>query len=150
MKFHDLVLRSPRKKTQRVGRGNGSGRGSYSGRGVKGQKARSGYSRKPGFEGGQSRLIKKIPKNRGFRNPVAIAWESVTLLSLEQHFSAGDLVNKRTLVAKGLVTSKNPTLRVKLLSRGTLSKKLTVFVDNASKKAVLDIQKAGGTIKIHS
>ena len=115
-----------RKPGKRVGRGIGSGHGKTCGRGHKGQKSRSGYSRRIGFEGGQMPLNRRLPK-RGFTNIFKKQFQLVNLDQLEGRFEAGQTVNGETLAEAGLV--KYPTRPVKLLGRGELSKQLTIEVD---------------------
>lgn len=128
-----------KKKKQRVGRGSGSNRGTFSGRGVKGQNARSGGGVPPGFEGGQTRFIKRIPK-RGFNRKKKIEISTVNVGDLNQ-FKDGEEVNKEELVKKGLVEESG---RVKILGDGKLEKKLTVNADKFSSNAREKIEKAGG------
>jgi large subunit ribosomal protein L15 len=143
-----MNLRSPAgstKNRKRVGRGQGSGSGCTSGRGNKGQKARSGYGRKLGFEGGQMPLIRRMPK-RGFRNgPFQRPYQLVNTGSLNR-YKDGDKVDYDTLVKDGLVGRKNPY--VKLLGKGELARKLHVVVHRASKSAREAVEKLGGTLEL--
>ena len=127
----------------RRGRGHGSGNGKTAGKGHKGQKARSGAPR-PGFEGGQMPLFRRIPK-RGFkcRNTKNIISINVSDLN---RFEDGATVTVESLKEIGLV--KNPRDGVKVLGNGELTKKLTVSVDAASKSAVEKIEAAGGKIEV--
>lgn len=135
-----------RKKRKRVGRGNASGHGNYSCRGVKGQRSRTGSSKRLGFEGGQTPLIRRMPKLRGFKNPKRIFCQIVSLFRLEKHFKEGDLVNKKNLFEKKLIGSlKKP---VKILGGGNLTKKLTVEAEKFSKSAQAKIEKAKGKINV--
>lgn len=127
---------------KRLGRGNGSGLGTYSGKGMKGQNARSGGNRRPGFEGGQTPFIQRMPKLKGFKNPNKEEMQVVNVKDLEM-FNAGDTVDRDALILKGLVAKKN--LPVKILGDGELTKKLTVKVDSVSKSAEEKIKKAGGS-----
>ena len=139
-----LNLRSKsgsRHRRKRLGRGDGSGKGTYSGKGMKGQRARSGGRVRPGFEGGQTPYVQKMPKLRGFKNPGQVTYQVVNVKDLEA-FKAGAEVNVDTLLAQGLVAKKN--LPVKILGDGDLSKKLTIKVDSVSKSAEDKIKKAGG------
>lgn len=143
-----LTLRSKsgaRHRKKRVGRGNGSGMGTFSCRGMKGQKARSGGNRRPGFEGGQTSFVQRMPKLRGFKNPSRVPFQAVNVKDLEI-FDNGATVDVLALVEKGLVAKKN--LPVKILGDGDLSKKLTIKVDAVSKSAEDKIKKAGGTCEI--
>ena len=127
----------------RRGRGHGSGNGKTAGKGHKGQKARSGAPR-PGFEGGQMPLFRRIPK-RGFkcRNTKVIVSINVSDLN---RFEDGATVTVESLKEAGLV--KNPRDGVKVLGNGELTKKLTVTVNAASKSAVEKIEAAGGKIEV--
>ena len=129
---------------RRVGRGPGSGLGGTSTRGHKGAKARSGYKRKIGFEGGQMPLYRRVAK-KGFSNyPFKEEYLVVNLCVLDAKYSDGETVNKETLRAKGLV--KKQAALVKVLASGELTKKLTVDVDKVSAQAQAKIEKAGGTV----
>ena len=127
----------------RRGRGHGSGNGKTAGKGHKGQKARSGAPR-PGFEGGQMPLFRRIPK-RGFkcRNTKNIVAINVSELN---RFEDGATVTTASLIEAGIV--KNPRDGVKILGNGELSKKLTVQVSAASASAVEKIEAAGGNFEV--
>jgi len=133
------------KERRRVGRGNASGFGGECGRGHKGQKSRSGFSRKPGFEGGQNPLYRRIPKKRGFTNNFKTVFAPVNLNDLDQTFNDGDTVNLESLYESGLVRFGYP---VKLLGDGELSKKLTISVNKASKSAVEKCTASGSTLEL--
>ena len=128
------------KKRQRKDRGNASGMGTQATRGHKGQKSRSGYSRKAGFEGGQTPLYRRVPKTRGFRNPFKVEYSIINLDQIEQYFAAGEIVSPQSLYEKGLVKNLN---RVKILGNGELKKPVTIeahrFSESAKQK--LDAQK---------
>ena len=146
MELHDLKPAPGAKKARkRVGRGPGSGTGKTAGRGHKGQKSRSGYSRRFGFEGGQMPLVRRIPK-RGFTNIFKVRFQIVNVRDLESRFEAGAAVGPKELVAAGL-TKKNGG-PVKILSEGDLQKKLTVKAHRFSKKAQAKIEAAGGTCEV--
>lgn len=131
-----------RKNRKRVGRGNGSGHGTYSGRGVKGQKSRSGYRIRPGFEGGQLPMIKRLPRQRGFTNIFRIEYSVVGVGSLNR-FKSGSEVTPAELLASGLVKSmKNP---VKILAQGEIEHPLTVKAHKFSAAAKAKIEAAGGS-----
>ncbi len=133
------------RERKRVGRGPGSGLGKTSGRGEKGQKSRSGYGRKIGFEGGQMPLHRRVPK-RGFSNePFRKRYVLVNLGSLET-FEAGAIVTPESLVEKGLI--KNLREGVKVLGKGDLTKALTVKAHKFSAGATERIAKAGGKTEI--
>lgn len=141
---------SPNKKksSRRLGRGSGSGRGTTAGRGTKGQNARSGGKRRPGFEGGQTPLVQKMPKLPGFTHPHAQkkTAQVINLSDLEATFKDGAKVSKKELVDSGLIqTTKKP---VKLLGNGKLSKKLAIEVEQASETAKKAVEKAGGELKL--
>ncbi len=135
------VPRGAKKRAKRVGRGAGSGHGKTSCRGMKGQMSRSGASRRPGFEGGQMPLARRVPK-RGFTNIFRKEYTVVNLGSLEEKFSAGDRVTQADMRKAGLVNG--PGTRVKVLGVGSLSKALTVEADAFSASARQGIEKAGG------
>ncbi len=136
-----------RHRKKRLGRGNGSGKGTYSGKGMNGQKARSGGNVRPGFEGGQTPFIQKMPKYRGFKNPNRTEYQIINVKDLEK-FEEGATVNAETLKEKGLIAKKN--LPVKILGDGELTKKLTVNADKISKSAEEKIKKAGGACEAKS
>ena len=127
----------------RRGRGHGSGNGKTAGKGHKGQKARSGAPR-PGFEGGQMPLYRRIPK-RGFTNRNRLEIVAINVSALER-FDAGSEVSVETLIESGIV--KNPKDGVKILGVGTLEKKLTVKTNQFSKSAVEKIEAAGGKAEV--
>jgi large subunit ribosomal protein L15 len=146
MELHDLHPAPGAKRTRkRVGRGPGSGSGKTAGRGSKGQKSRSGYSRRWGFEGGQMPLVRRIPK-RGFTNIFRVEFQVVNFRDLERVFSEGDTVSPEVLVEKGLVRGgKRP---IKVLADGNLSKKLIVQAHKFSGSARAGIEKAGGSCEV--
>jgi large subunit ribosomal protein L15 len=127
-----------------VGRGPGSGLGKTSGRGEKGQKSRSGYSRKVGFEGGQMPLHRRVPK-RGFHNRFRKEYAEVNLGRLEA-FDAGTIVTPELLLKRGVI--KKLRDGVKVLAKGSLSKALTVRAHKFSAKAQETIAGAGGKAEV--
>jgi large subunit ribosomal protein L15 len=129
------------KQRKRLGRGPGSGHGKTAGRGHKGFKARSGSGVKPGFEGGQMPLQRRIPK-RGFNNIFKKQYALVSLAQLDT-FNTGDVVSVETLVAAKIVKKG---MAVKVLANGEVSKALTVKVDKISEAAKSKIESAGGTV----
>jgi large subunit ribosomal protein L15 len=131
-----------RKNRKRVGRGNGSGHGTYSGRGCKGQKARAGNNKiRPGFEGGQLPLIKRLPELRGFYNAFRTEYCPVNLDRLEV-FESGSEVTPGKLVAAGIVkSSKRP---IKILATGEITHPLVVRANKFSAAAKVKIEAAGG------
>ncbi len=135
------------RKRKRVGRGPGSGLGKTAGRGHKGQKSRSGGAKPRFFEGGQLPLYRRLPK-RGFTNIFKVVYQVVNVGQLEDKFESDAVIDKEALKKAGLI--KKAGKPVKLLGRGSVSKKFTVKVDAASKKAVEAIQSAGGTVEVTS
>lgn len=133
-------------KKKRVGRGPGSGLGKTAGRGNKGQKSRSGYSSKRGFEGGQMPLHRRLPK-RGFTNIFKREWAEVNLADLEKLFDNGATVAPEALVELGLVR-KSMIKSVVVLGQGTLQKKLTVSAHRFSGSAKSKIEAAGGSTQV--
>lgn len=132
-----------RRNKKRVGRGPGSGLGKTAGRGHKGARSRSGYTAKPGFEGGQMPLHRRLPK-RGFTN---IFKKEYKILSLEQldGFDAGSTVDRQALLDSGLI--KETDTLIKVLANGEITKAITVDLDKISQGASEKITAAGGTIK---
>lgn len=129
---------------KRVGRGNASGHGTYSGRGVKGQKSRSGGKPKLGFEGGQTKLIKRLPRRRGFTNMFRKEYSAVNLRDLER-FESGTEVTPELLKESRILRSlRRP---VKVLATGELTKPLTVKAHKFSMTAKAKIEAAGGTVQ---
>ncbi len=128
-------------KKKRVGRGPGSGLGKTAGRGNKGQKSRSGYSGKVGFEGGQMPLHRRLPK-RGFTNIFKKEWIEVSLSSLDKHFEADSEVTPEILHERGLI--KKAKHDVVVLGTGELSKALRISAHRFTKSAREKIERAGG------
>ncbi|MEP7273567.1 MAG: 50S ribosomal protein L15 [Acidobacteriota bacterium] len=133
-------------KKKRVGRGPGSGHGKTAGRGDKGQKSRSGYSQKRGFEGGQMPLHRRLPK-RGFTNIFKREWAEVNLADLERLFEVGASVTPETLVEKGLVR-KSRVKSIVVLGQGELQKSLTISAHRFSATARQKIEAAGGKAEV--
>jgi large subunit ribosomal protein L15 len=145
MALHDLKpAPGSVRDRKRVGRGPGSGLGKTSGRGEKGQKSRSGFARKPGFEGGQMPLHRRIPK-RGFHNRFRKEYAEVNLGRLER-FEAGSIVTPETLVKHGIV--RRSLDGVKILAKGDLTKALTVRAHKFSAKAQERITGLGGKAEV--
>ena len=140
-------LRPPRgakKKKKFVGRGDGSGHGTYSGRGCKGQKSRAGGGVRPGFEGGQLPLIKRLPRKRGFTNVFKTEYNIVNVGKLAV-FPAGSEVTPQELLRVGLInTTNHPT---KILGAGNLQHPLLVSASKFSSSAEKKILAAGGKVK---
>lgn len=146
MRLHSLKPRPGAKhRTKRFGKGESSGHGKTSGRGGKGQSARSGSSIRPGFEGGQMPLIRRIPK-RGFNNAnYRVAYLPVNVSDLEK-FEAGSRVDLAALKKAGY--AKSSLLGVKILGNGELKKKLTVCANAFSASAKAKIEAVGGTCEL--
>ena len=145
MNLHELSpAQGATKSSKRIGRGHGSGWGKTAGKGHKGQKARSGGSIRPGFEGGQMPLQRRIPK-RGFNNIFAKKIVSVNVGSLEV-FEDGAEVTAAALIEKGII--KKEYDGVKILAGGKLSKKLDVKASAFSETAKQKIEAAGGKAEV--
>ncbi len=145
MKLQDLApAQGSTHKARRIGRGHGSGWGKTAGKGHKGQNARSGGGVRPGFEGGQTRLARRIPK-RGFNNIFAAKYTAINVSDLEK-FVDGTVVDTELLVAAGVV--KNEGNGIKVLGNGELTKKLTVKAAAYSESAKEKIEKAGGEAEV--
>lgn len=146
MKLHTMKpAPGSTKARKRVGRGPGSGSGKTAGRGQDGQKSRSGYSRKPGFEGGQLPLFKRLPK-RGFSNARFKTEYAVINLDDLNRFEDGVEVTPEILKDMGLV--KKQLDGIKVLGNGTLEKKVNVKAHKFSKKAKVEIEKLGGKAEV--
>ncbi len=145
MKLHEL---SPApgsvRDVKRIGRGHGSGNGKTAGKGHKGQKARAGRGIRPGFEGGQMPLQRRIPK-RGFNNIFATPYTTINVAALNR-FEDGAVVNVETLKDAGII--KVAPYGVKILGNGKLEKKLTVQVAAYSESAKAKIEAAGGQAEV--
>lgn len=130
---------------KRLGRGIGSGLGKTAGKGHKGQRARKSGNVRPGFEGGQMKLYMRLPK-RGFTNIFRTEYNTINVDQLEKLFPAGAKVDAKTLGEMGMLSHSK--LPVKLLGRGSLTKKLEVTVHRASATAQAAVEKAGGSLRI--
>jgi large subunit ribosomal protein L15 len=130
-------------RKKRVGRGPGSGLGKTSGRGHKGQKSRSGYSAKRGFEGGQMPLHRRLPK-RGFTNIFKKEWLEVSLEKIEAGFNVGEEVTPEILHERGLIKKAKHDLVI--LGNGEFTKALKISAHRFTKSAIEKIEKAGGTV----
>ena len=146
MKLHEL---SPApgsvREAKRIGRGHGSGQGKTAGKGHKGQKARAGRGMRPGFEGGQMPLQRRVPK-RGFNNIFRTEMAIVNVATLEANYDAGAVVTIDSLIEKGLV--KKALDGVKVLGHGEISKALTVQANAFSESAKQKIEAAGGKTEV--
>ena len=129
------------RQRKRLGRGPGTGHGKTAGRGHKGYKSRSGSGIKPGFEGGQMPLQRRLPK-RGFNNKFRIQYALVSLSQLDS-FDAGAEVSTESLVAAGMVRAGMP---VKVLANGEISKAVTLKVEKISGAAKAKVEAAGGSV----
>jgi len=142
MRLHELSpAKGSKHAKKRIGRGPGSGTGKTAGRGEKGQKSRSGYSRRDGFEGGQMPLIRRVPK-RGFTNIFKVEYAVVNLAQLAELAPEVTDVTTELLVSRGLVRSGKP---VKVLGDGEIGKALKVTANKFSKSARAKIEAAGGS-----
>ncbi len=145
MKLYELSpAEGSKKEAKRIGRGHGSGQGKTAGKGHKGQKARAGKGMRVGFEGGQMPLQRRIPK-RGFNNIFAKKVVAINVGTLNK-FEDGAVVDIAALTEKGIV--KNSFDSVKILSNGTVTKKLTVKANAFSKGAAAKIEAAGGKAEV--
>lgn len=145
MKLHELKpAAGSRKERNRVGRGIGSGNGKTSGKGHKGQNARSGGGVRPGFEGGQTPLFRRLPK-RGFTNINRKEYAVVNIDTLNR-FEEGTEVTPELLIESGIV--KNEKAGIKILANGNVEKKLTVKAHKFSAAAKEAIEAAGGKIEV--
>ena len=145
MKLHDLsAVPGSTQESKRIGRGHGSGQGKTAGKGHKGQKARAGRGMRPGFEGGQMPLQRRVPK-RGFVNIFAKSIVTVNVGTLEK-FENGAVVDTQALIDAGIV--KKCCDGVKILSNGNLTKSLTVKVTAFSEAAKQKIEAAGGKAEV--
>jgi len=139
MKLHELSPnKGSRSKRKRVGRGPGSGTGKTAGRGEKGQRSRSGFSRRAGFEGGQMPLVRRVPK-RGFTNIFRVEYTTVNVSDLA---AVGKRIDPEILAAKGLIRPRQP---LKILGDGEIETALTVRAHKFSRSARAKIEGAGGT-----
>ena len=129
------------KKRKRVGRGPGSGSGKTASKGHKGQNARKGGGVRPGFEGGQTPLFRRLPK-RGFKNSRFEVRYNVINVSFLNQFENDEVIDRKKLEDHGLLSQRK--LKVKILGDGDLEKKLEIHADKFSKSAIEKIEKAGG------
>jgi large subunit ribosomal protein L15 len=145
MKLHELSPPSgSHKQKRRLGRGAGSGRGTTAGRGTKGYNSRSGGGVRPGYEGGQMPLQRRLPK-RGFAN---IFRKKIAVLNVRDllGFEGGSVVDKEALVKAGLVKGKQDG--IKLLGHGKISIALNIKLSHVSKKAREKVEAAGGSVEV--
>lgn len=139
MKIHDVKPAVGAKRGRiRRGRGDSSGHGNYSGRGCKGQNCRAGGGVRIGFEGGQTPLLRRIPKLKGFKNPGRVEYVVVNLKTIEEKYENGEVVSPITLVEKRIL--RNLSKQVKILGEGKLTKKVTF----EGLKMSVSVEKAAG------
>ena len=131
-------------RRKRVGRGNASGHGTYSGKGLKGQKARAGGGVRPGFEGGQLPLTRRMARKRGFRNPFRVQYEEVNVGALARFGAGADITASALAQARLIRSARRP---VKVLGNGELSVALTVEAAAFSAPAKAKIEAAGGSVR---
>ncbi|HEY3209634.1 MAG TPA: 50S ribosomal protein L15 [Actinomycetota bacterium] len=144
MKLHHLrPAKGAVRERRRVGRGRAAGQGKTAGRGTKGYNAR--HNPKPGFEGGQMPLQRRIPKLKGFANPNRVEYAVVNVDKLGQAFEAGTEVTPELLRQRGMVRKSLP---VKVLGQGELDRALTVRAHAVSTSAKVKIERAGGAVEI--
>jgi large subunit ribosomal protein L15 len=145
MRLNDLAPAAGARQTRkRIGRGVGSGWGKTAGRGSKGQNSRSGGGVRPGYEGGQMPIHRRLPK-RGFKNIFKKIYAIVNIRDLER-FNSGSVVDEAALVREGLVKGKRDG--IKLLGQGEIDMPLTVKIHMISRSARAKIESAGGTVEV--
>lgn len=143
--FNLLKPKGASKRRKIVGRGPGSGLGKTSGRGQKGQKARN-TSPRLGFEGGQTPLYRRLPRKGFSNNDYKLEYAIVNLGDIDRKFKDGQVVNYDTLLENKLIRKKNK--KIKILSNGNLTKKVSLEISKISKSAESLVMKVGGTIKL--
>lgn len=145
MKLHELSpAKGAVKNRKRIGRGTGSGTGTTAGRGSNGQNSRSGGGVRPGFEGGQMPLFRRIPK-RGFKNRNKVEWTIVNIETLNT-FENGTEITPALLLETGIIKKTNDG--VKILGNGELTKKLNIKANKFTKSALEKIEAAGGKAEV--
>ncbi len=148
--LHNLSpAKGANKNRKRIGRGPGSGQGKTAGKGHKGQKSRSGYSLRPGFEGGQMPLQRRLPK-RGFTNIFKKEWVEVNVATLEQRFEAGAEITPDVLIEAGVCSKRavSTSSGIVILGHGDISKAFKISAHRVSKTAREKVEKAGGSVAI--
>jgi large subunit ribosomal protein L15 len=137
-------------RERRLGRGHGSGRGKTAGRGTKGQKARTGGKIHRAFNGGQTRLSKRLPFVRGLGNSSPSLHDTYTVINIAEleDFEAGSVVSPETLVTQGVVRKSDARGLIKILGDGELDRPLTIHAHKCSASARAKIESAGGKIEI--
>lgn len=145
MRENDLVPpKGAKHRKKRVGRGSGSGHGTTACRGTKGQKSRAGFSMRPGFEGGQNPLTKRLPEQRGFTNIFRIEYSTINISSLNR-FESGQEIRPEDLVERRLIRSLNKP--VKIMGSGEIDKPVTVKANKFTQTAKRKIESAGGKVE---
>lgn len=137
MELNNLISIKNVKSAKRVGRGNASGKGHTAGRGTKGQKSRSGYNIPRSFEGGQTPLIQRLPKARGFKS-IHKKPAIIHIVDIEKNYSDGEMVCFKTLLEKGMIKDHNDG--IKIVGPGKLTKKLSFRDVKLTKKLVEDLK----------
>ena len=147
MQLHDLrPAEGSTKKRKRVGRGTGSGKGKTSTRGTKGQNSRTGGGVSAVFEGGQLRLVKRLPKMRGFNNRFKVSYSPINLDTMERVFDNGATIDPAALSAVGLLGKDSDPVVV--LARGDIQKSIHIKAHRISETARQKIEAAGGSVEI--
>ena len=146
MKLHELQPNAKLKKAKRKGRGPGSGNGTRAGRGQDGQNSRSGGGVRPGFEGGQMPLYRRLPK-RGFKNINTKVYQTINIETLNA-FEDGTEITPELLFENKFLNKNKAKAGVKILGDGELNKKLTIKAHKFTKSAVEKIEAAGGSIEV--
>lgn len=141
MKFNQLQA-DKHKSGKRVGRGIAAGQGKTAGRGTKGQMARTGSSRRPGFEGGQNPLMQRLPKLPGFRS---LKTRAEVVYTGQLDVFAGKVADAEALAKAGLIS--NPFVKIKVITQGEVTKKVTVKAQSISASALASVEKAGGSFE---
>lgn len=141
MKYHELQV-TKHKTGKRVGRGIAAGQGKTAGRGTKGQLARTGSSKKPGFEGGQNPLMQRLPKLPGFRS---LKTRAEVVYTNQLDAFSGKTVDADALAKAKLIT--NPFVKIKIITKGEVTKKVTIKAQAISASALEAVQKAGGSFE---
>lgn len=150
----DNIIKRPkksRKKRKRLGRGNATGQGTTAGKGTKGQKARAGGGVRPGFEGGQMPLTRRVPK-RGFTSPFKKEFYIINLKDIEEKVKENTKLDIKTLVKYGFIKLGNNSVKknrmIKILGKGNITKPVTVYTHKISKEAAKKLLKVSGKIFI--
>lgn len=146
MKLEELQRNFKRPKAKRVGRGMRSGNGKTSGRGNNGRGQRSGSHTKPGFEGGQTPLYRRIPKKKSFQAPPRDEWAILNVGRLNDLFAAGEAVDFAALAAKGMIDDRTDGLRI--LGGGELKIAVNVTAHHVTPGARAKIEAAGGSVQL--